>query len=265
MGTFASRTFELPDNPYPNFLPLQVGNQWTYEHVYWNYLDSYFHLFDGFSPLQQTILQIVFGHIEEEIITKRFTIEIVRIGEGPPPYYVFSDVDYDWPPVPNFFFAGKKVSYEGDFEGTYSPYSLYRFSPHHLCPYLVPNYPLLDDQNQRGTLEVMRELSYADNGLIGAMPSRPPASLSQEAVASFRFSSEGINLGEVWFVSGYGLVSYDLWVRGYGYDVPFNNSIIPVSAVIDGKEIEYPLKARELTHVQPTSWGQLKAHYGQEP
>lgn len=286
IATFESRSFELDDNPYPAWLPLQVGNKWTYEHVYDNSYYYYAHRglkwwYTDLSPLQKAIVRIVLEvpgypyfpdsfdtdeawgnrqHPPDSItrIVRRFTIEITHT-EGHT-YFVFSDVDYDWPPVPNLFFAGKKVGVTGYFPSA----DLYRFSPHHICPYFIPDYPLLDDRNHRGTLRVQRELWHADDDQI-PIYFKPPASLSQEAAASFRFSSEGIDLGEVWFVSGYGLAIYNLQAWGYGQDIPIRNQIYPVSAVIDGKEIEYPLNIPEWTHVQPTSWGQVKAHYGQGP
>ena len=254
--------------------PLQVGNKWTYDHYYENAYGDWWLPFnyDDFSPLAQAVLRIVLrgGSTEEQII-KRFTIEITHTEKiGSATYYVFSDVDYNWPPVPNFFFAGKKVRYDGSFSTGPSRYNdarLYKFSPHIVCPYLIPDYPLLQDNNQRGTLWVHRELWYADDDRIPWYFYRPPASLSQEVAASFQFSHEetGVDLGEVWFVTGYGQVSYDLSHPAPEGGAIFFNLITSVSAVIDGKEIEYSPVPRKITHVQPTSWGQVKARHGQGP
>ena len=265
-ATFEDRTFEPSNHPDPRWLPLQVGNKSTYEHVYFNIISSssYPYLFDGLPPLEQAILRIVLDRPDgPALVIKRFTIEITHTERiGGMTYYVFSDVDYNWPPVPNLFLADKKVATTGAFPGP----DLYEFSPHHISPYFIPDYPLLYDGNQRGTLRVQRELWNADDErLPGYILSTPPAGLSQEAAASFRFSSERIALGEVWFVSGYGLASYHLQEWGYSFEKPFRNEIYPVSAFIDGKEIGYPYKNPGITHVRPISWGQVKAHYGQGP
>ena len=115
----------------------------------------------------------------------------------------------------NFFFAGKKVRYDGRFFSTGTSNNdarLYKFSPHIVCPYLVPDYPLLQDNNQRGTLGVHRELWYADDDRLPWYVYRPPASLSQEVMALFSFYHEetDIALGEIGFVTGYGQVFYAL-------------------------------------------------------
>ena len=265
---FHSGPFEQYEHPDPVWLPLQVGNKWTYEHNYRNFPSEYAYLFRGLggaSP-HQAILRIILDTPYSNVsIFKRFTLEITHTEKiGGVTYYVFSDVDYNWPPVPNLFFAGKKVSTTGAFPGP----DLYNFSPHHPQHYFITDYPLLQDSNPRVTLEVGRDFWRADDELLsGILPSLPPTSLSQEAVAIFQFANKepGVVVGVVGFVSGYGLVSYELREWGYNFTMPFINSIIPVSAVIDGKEIEYPYKNLGITHVQPTSWGQLKARHGPRP
>ena len=154
----------------------------------------------------------------------------------------------------------------GEDEGT-GRLDLYRFHPYDILPYSVPDQPLLLDKNLRGTLFIGRTLSYANDNVF--IEAKPLTHWDQEIVASFAISSEGTFLGEVLFVTGYGLAMYDLswWDYGEAPLTYFHLSIIPVSAVIGGKEIEFPYVAPALwTHVQSTtSWGQLKARHGQGP
>ena len=128
-----------------DFLPLQVGNQWTYGHTYWNqvYFFEYPWGQDFYwaepGSLKRAVVRAMFeipgypyypdmqngflpdepGFFEPEgaFADEVFTIEITHTEmiEGQE-YFVFSDVEYDWPPVPNLFLAGQKVRFSD--EGT---------------------------------------------------------------------------------------------------------------------------------------------------
>lgn len=281
-------------------LPLEVGNKWTYEHYYWNnyYSLGRYHEYLASPPLRRVLLRSIldipgypsfyesFGTDEAwrnrqkppdnlTYITRRLTIEITHTEKiGNNEYFVFSPVEYDWPPVPSFFLAGKKVRFSrdsdefntlafGEDEGTGRP-DLYRFHPDDIRLYSVPDQPLLLDKNLRGTLSVGRTLSYANDNVF--IEAKPLTHWDQEIVVSFAISSEDTFLGDVLFVTGYGLAMYDLSWWDYG-EAPlsfFLLSIIPVSAVIGGKEIEFPYVAPMWTYVtSTTSWGQLKVRHGQ--
>ena len=108
-------------------LPLEVGNQWTYEHNYWNHYYSLgrHHEYLASPPLRRVLLRSIldipgypsfyesFGTDEAwrnrqnppdnlTSITRRFTIEITHTEKiGSNEYFVFSHLGYDWPPVPN--------------------------------------------------------------------------------------------------------------------------------------------------------------------
>ena len=115
---------ELDIDP-KEFVPLAVGNRWTYEHIYMNYLHGAGGLFDvpGYPP----------GRLPDslEYVERIVTIEITHteVIDGLE-YFVFSDgtspfadlmeawpeltgTDYvrlpRWPPLPDFFWGGKKV------------------------------------------------------------------------------------------------------------------------------------------------------------
>lgn len=80
-----------------DFLPLAVGNSWTYSHYY----------YDRLSHPDKEIGEI----IERKVIT--ITITHTEQIEGHT-YHVFSDMPYDFPPAPYFFLAGKKVRFAED-------------------------------------------------------------------------------------------------------------------------------------------------------
>ena len=104
------------------FLPLEVGNSWSYTHVYRN--ETYFEDAPG-----------VFPDIDPADL-KPFEVPGYPFGEGKPlppeslllpdgrelvieithtetiegfEYFVFSEPDYEWPPLPDGFLSGQKV------------------------------------------------------------------------------------------------------------------------------------------------------------
>ncbi len=270
-----------------DFLPLAVGNKWTYGHTYWNAYYPWWHESDNSSALG-VLLRAIFeipGYpyfldaprnspepplYLRNIPEVELTIEITHteIIEGHT-YFVFSDVDYSWPPVPNLFLAGQKVRFSDEgmllFRWNGQDIPLYAFNPQYPNEYSIPEYPMLQDKNELITLTIGRQILYAKalgEGL--RQGSKPPPSLTQEIAALFAvFPEEAVaDLGILWFVTGYGLVGYELLVLGL-IAADFTNTIYPVSAVIGGQEIAYPSIPFQLTAVHPTSWGQLKVRHGQ--
>ena len=63
-------------------------------------------------------------------------------------YFVFSDVEYDWPPVPNLFLAGQKVRFSDKgtllFRWQGQDIPLYAFRDPDCCS---PEYPVLQNEN----------------------------------------------------------------------------------------------------------------------
>ena len=103
-----------------DYLPLAVGNRWTYEHFYRN--ESYPKPGGGVwhVPIEDWKLFEIPGypHGEGNALPPDFllranrplTIEITHTERiDGREYFVFSDAEYDWPPLPDFFWAGKKV------------------------------------------------------------------------------------------------------------------------------------------------------------
>lgn len=87
-----------------DYVPLEVGNRWTYEHLY---INSDYYIGEPFDlpkyPSEYPPDSLTF-------VNKIVTIEITHteVIDGLE-YFVFSDADYAWPPLPDFFWGGKKV------------------------------------------------------------------------------------------------------------------------------------------------------------
>ena len=283
-----------------NFLPLQVGNQWTYNHVYTNpYYNRYeivgevVREIDGWGPEEQfdllspkwTRIRAAWeipgypltARYEPEsplfdllAIERELTLEITHTEtiEGHA-YFVFSEPP-DWPPVPAVCLAGQKVRFsdEGallvrwqeqdiplyDFTPPYTPY----FPDYVTKEYTTLAYPVLYDEHDPFALPLTISRSFFSDQTFVSCFSMNIADLPTYEIG---------NLGYVCFLPDYGLAKYDMIEFPDPGDFPSGwNTLYPVSAVIDGQVIEYPYSSTApypgYTHVQPTSWGQLKARHG---
>lgn len=139
-----------PELNLHEFVPLEVGNRWTYTHSYFNEM---YYEWDDLEEEED----------EEEIaywktFFKQFEIPGYPFGESSPPralthpdnstlvveithtewidgfeYFVFSEAPYNWPPPPVFFWAGEKVRLSEDGILLFRKYGtdvpLYDFSP----------------------------------------------------------------------------------------------------------------------------------------
>ena len=294
-----------------DFLPLQVGNQWTYTHFYWNqvYFFDFWYLerdlywaepgsrkravvramfeipgYPYYSDMQNGLFPNEPGVFEPEGMSAsgEFTIEITHTEmiEGQE-YFVFSDVEYDWPPVPNLFLAGQKVRFSDEgtllFRWQGQDIPLYAFRDLGCCS---PEYPVLKNENFPVKQFIQSFFFPAENirGVIEFLLYRMefPPSLSQASVVTFgvQFREElktrpYLDLGSIAFLEGYGLLSYSRSEPGRG-NLPlilkdFENEIRPISAVIGGKKLEFSYTGIKWTSIQSTSWGDLKARHRQRP
>ena len=115
----APRDIEINPSEY---VPLAVGNRWTYEHSYVN--GSYTDEGPGYDIEARKPFEIPgYPHGEGNALPPRsllfsnriLTIEITHTERiDGQEYFVFSDADYDWPPLPEFFWAGKKVRWSDE-------------------------------------------------------------------------------------------------------------------------------------------------------
>ena len=165
-----------------DFLPLQVGNQWTYTHWYTNGLYNRFEIVEGvvrqyagwgikasYDPLgpEWTWIQAIAEKSGYPLTTQydlesplfdllsyielELTIEITHTEtiEGHT-YFVFSEPAYDWPPVPNLCLAGQKVRFSDAgvllIRRKEQDIPVYDFAQAHIDKdYTTPTYPVLYD------------------------------------------------------------------------------------------------------------------------
>ena len=98
-----------------DWLPLAVGNSWTYSHNYYDYGKDYSQ----------------WPTYTEQLGTPRFTLSVLHteVIDGHT-YFVLSDMPDFWPPVPSYFIAGKKLRWAGNHlmeRTTDGEQSLFRF------------------------------------------------------------------------------------------------------------------------------------------
>ncbi len=204
-----------------DYLPLTVGNSWTYEHIYHDYKDREMSQWPAYTA----------QFPEEPQFT--ITVERTEVIDGKT-YYVISDMPANWPPAPPHFIAGKKLRWEGThlMERTADgEQALYRF----------------DGAN---------EIGYAVSTNEGA--SRVTVEILPEPVPVYVFYFHGNFEGGqgFGFLAGYGL-DIGGW-NIYATDYPlFRNATRSLRAVIGGTSVEYK-DALTPTASQSSSWGQVK-------
>ena len=85
-----------------DYLPLAVGNSWTYDHEYYD-------IERRFGDRSQWS-----AYLAQAPESPQFTIEVLRTEElDGQTYYVISEMPSNWPPPPPHFIAGKKLRWEG--------------------------------------------------------------------------------------------------------------------------------------------------------
>ena len=251
-------------------VPLEVGNQWTYKHLYGNYSYEWRR---ELAPEARTLFELPGypydnpGHPPDSLlwVDREFTIEITHTEmiDGWE-YFVFSRADYDWPPLPNLFWAGQQVRLSDEgvllFRRNGQDVPLYDLNFHHLGSYSIPAYPIRDDLVTK--LDVRRwnrDESYIEIKFTVTPAINLPNNMPNDSSTFIRV------------LPGYGLVSYSefyygnasfsLFGEGLFFEPVFlfHNTLRPISAIISGEAVSYDqVPRRRNTHVQSSSWGQLK-------
>ena len=253
-----------PEAPQFSLVPLEVGNQWTYEHRYWNF--AYRGSWWDQNPEIRRLFEVPGGyrHPPDSLlwIEREFTIEIThteRIDGWE--YVVFSQADYDWPPLPSLFWAGQKVRLSDEgvllFRWNGQDVPLYDFNLQHPGSYLIPSYPLREDLVTK--LDVYRGTSETQLRIIFSV-TYPELNLPN--------SMRGLSGTHVNVLPGYGLACNEHYYRlldgsalGLLSSVRllYLNDLEAISAIISGEAVSYDqVPKRRNTHVQSSSWGQLK-------
>ena len=252
-------------------LPLEVGNQWTYEHRYFNRSYEWGWWWDQ-NPEIRMLFEIPDSLYDNpgspphslRYAERELTIEITHTEmiDGLE-YFVFSQADYDWPPLPTLFWAGQKVRLSNEgvllFRWNGQDVPLYDFNPQHPRSYSIPAYPIREDLVTK--LYVWRQ-NRNENQIETIFSALPEINLPN--------SMHGLAGSGIRFLPRYGLAYYGetyhqrsdlfLWL-GSSFEIHlfFHNILDPISAIISGEVVSYDqVLRRRNTHVQSSSWGQLK-------
>ena len=204
---------EIELNPL-EYLPLAVGNRWTYEHVYASALHG---TMKELLPLED---EWSFPIDPTSYPKQTVTIEITHteVIDGLE-YFVFSEADYAWPPFPSFFFEGKKVrlSEEGIL--------MFRWEGQD-----IPVYDFGGTSNPHGYVGTFPRGSSTEQFRVGRV------------YTPYQHPRVDFSIGhplepEIAFLKGYGVgrvYSY-VWSTFSHYQ----NGLMPISATISGEEILY--------------------------
>ena len=233
-----------------DYLPLAVGNSWTYEHEYLDYnaagagIPQYSAYSDQWAANDELFRETNFS-----ILFPEFTISVLNTDViNGKTYYVISDMPANWPPAPPHFIAGKKLRWEGThlmertadgeqaifrFDGTTADYtrtdSRFEESKVYRTRYIIPT-------------------TEGDNRVV------VEASLKPVPFYVFEFhGGKGSRL--CWFLAGYGptFFTWSMVVKAG----TSSNRIYSLRAIIGGTSVEYE-DALIPTGISSSSWGQVK-------
>ena len=224
-----------------DYVLLEVGNHWTYEHVYINYdyeIGEPFAI-PGYPP----------GHPPDSLTfaEKIVTIEITHteVIDGLE-YFVFSDADYAWPPLPDFFWGGKKVRLSG--EG----FLVFRWNGQDIPVYdFGGNFHTGTLPLGSGTTEARLDRFYAQY-----WRSRVHFGLSMYSL----YDIAEYHIAEIIFLQEYGVGQ--TYIEHYSYpsacaSASFLNELRPISATISGEEIVYEQVYLSYQSLASTGLGQV--------
>ena len=225
-------------NPH-DYVPLAVGNRWTYEHFYTNSLHGFREPFDipGYplgSPPDSLAIAYKTGTIE---VTHTEVIDGLE-------YFVFSDADYAWPPVPDFFWGGKKVRLSD--EG----FLVFRWNGQDISVYDFGHNSKYHEYKYTGTLPIFSSTVEARFNRLYAE--------SRLSRVSFSFADNYYGIGRSSFLQGYGMGLAYIYVEGTSRAILFQNVLVPISATIYGEEIIYEqVRPFYDPHFESTGLGQV--------
>ncbi len=261
-----------------DFVPLEVGNQWTFSHEYLNemyfardrlwpdivnadqegYWEPYFKQFeipeypmDGESAPPHALLRP-----DTAVLTVEIThTEHINGFE----YFVFSEPSYTWPRMPRFFLAGEKVrlSQEGIllFHRNGEDIPLYDFGWFSLQSYRVtPASAFGYVPNEWGVDHIEVNPWMRDELTFPVYPYhldvvKRPRYQDQFLEVTYRFDNAE-SVGDldwlVQFVNGYGLGRFFREEIGVSSSPVYRNVLTPVSAVQSGETVSFEEAAGKL-------------------
>ena len=267
-ATLASSTDKVDPT---EFVPLEVGNRWVYDHWYGN---NMYYAWERFWRR--------YGKPDEdvaywEVYFKQFEVPGYPMGESHPPesliglsatlvveithtewidgleYFVFSEASYDWPPLPPFFWAGQKVRLSED-----GILFFYRNGSHiPLCDFRrrgvkyyntltsATSFEYIDGDRanlifiEKWISERLTDVAYPDHVEVVTNP----AYQDQALEVGFSFTEEMKHTLTDWtvrFVRGYGMGRFKRAKFDPGrFPADFWNELNPVSATLSGEEVSF--------------------------
>lgn len=163
-------------------------------------------------------------------------------------YFVFSDADYDWPPLPDFFWAGKKVRWSDEgflvFHWNGQEVLIYDFGE------LQNGYTVTPPWESGTPVDVDRLVMFYE----------APKTSNQHSLVYFRWETVGTSYCH--FIRGYGMGLFVMNFFGLSAFLPlYENALTGISANIDGEEIWYDQLDPDAIPPAPEPpavvWGQL--------
>ena len=254
-----------------DYLPLAVGNSWTYEHEYHGAnvdLLNYAPYWDQWPAL------------DEPFIFPEFTIEVLHteVIDGKT-YYVISDMPADWPPAPPHFIAGKKLRWEGThlmertdegeqatfrFDATSADYTwpttdrspLYYLLSNGITAYRYRAYLFEISNLFRITYLVSTTEGNDQVSVEAGLKPVPWYYFTLDSYAARKLSHDPdwdfVPYRSCNFLAGYGVLACEA-----GKFSVLTNYLVPLRAVIGGTPVEFA-DALIPTGISPSSWGQIK-------
>ena len=246
-----------------DYVPLAVGNRWTYEHYHWN--NTYLQQGSWWDPdLAERLKPFVdveipgYPHGEGNAlppdsllvpVDRILTIEITHTERvDGREYFVFSDAGYDWPPLPDFFWAGKKVRLSDEgflvFQWNGQEVPIYDFGE------LQNGYTVTLPWESGTPVDVDRLVMFYE----------APKTSSLHSLVYFRWETVGTSYCH--FIRGYGMGLFVMNFFGLSAFLPlYENALTGISANIDGEEIWYDQLDPDAIPPDPEPpavvWGQL--------
>ena len=230
-----------------DYLPLAVGNSWTYEHEYWDEGDIDLFNYDPYWDQ--------WPDLDEPVRYPEFKISVVNteVIDGKT-YYVISDMPANWPPAPPHFIAGKKVRWEGTrlMERTdEGEQAIFRFDAT-TADYTRPHSRFEGFMNRSFEASNVYRARYVIPTTEGDNRVVVEAGLKPVPWYVFDFHGHDVGGRSCEFLAGYGPTTC---VTGV-FNV-FVNELIPLRAVISGTSVEFA-DALIPTSISSSSWGQIK-------
>ena len=217
-----------------DYLPLAVGNSWTYVHEYYAFDTNN----GGFKQYSEYVNRFPVPAPGEPYGFPEFTISVLNTEViDDKTYYVLSDMPANWPPAPPHFIAGKKLRWEGThlMERTADgERSVFRFDGANDAGYAV-------------------ETDEGDNLIKTQVHSHPNGYWK-----GYWFSFYGSELGlrSCTFIGNYGCLTCNWGVAGTDHPL-FTNDVFLHRAILGGRTVELE-DLLTPTSTSSSSWGQVK-------